>query len=58
MSKVICASYPQNPVRVIASRNHLNQATIDFIKTLGKIIVENTETRKNELTIKFNMQLI
>jgi len=35
-SKVICASYPQNPVRVVASRNHLNQATIDFIKTLGR----------------------
>ena len=35
-SKVICASYPQNPIRVVASRNHLNQATIDFIKTLGR----------------------
>ncbi|MDC0893266.1 hypothetical protein OAS78_05675 [Pseudomonadales bacterium] len=35
-SKVICASYPQDPIRVVASRNHLNKATIDFIKTLGR----------------------
>ena len=35
-SKTICVSYPQNPIRVVASRSHLNQATIDFIKTLGR----------------------
>jgi len=35
-SQIIYASYPQNPIRVVASRNHLNQATIDFIKTLGR----------------------
>jgi 3'(2'), 5'-bisphosphate nucleotidase len=34
-SKVIYASYPQNPIRVVTSRSHLNQATIDFINTLG-----------------------
>ena len=35
-NKAIFASFAQNPVRVVASRNHLNQNTMDFIKSLGK----------------------
>jgi len=47
----ISVSNPRNPVRVVTSNNHLNQATLDYIKTLGKTELVRVGSSLKFLTI-------
>ena len=47
----ISVANPHNPVRVVVSSNHLNQATLDYIKTLGKTELVRAGSSLKFLTI-------